>query len=60
MLLVNLDFRKKNPIYWKTKLIRRVFHSSKDAKTLILSKLVEDAVIAARQMETLMFGGYER
>ena len=60
LLLVNQDFTEASPIYWQTKQSKRVCHSSKDAETLILSKLVEDAVFAARQMETLMFGNIER
>ena len=60
LLLVNKDLKKASPIYWKAKQIERVYYSSKDAKTLILSKFVEDAVFAAIQMGTLMFGGYER
>ena len=33
MLLVNQDFTKACPIYWKTKQIERLCHSSKDAET---------------------------
>ena len=59
LLLVNQKFSKASPIYWKMKQIERVCHSSKDAETLILNRLVEDAVFAARQMETLLFGEYK-
>ena len=47
LLLVNRDFTKASPIHWKTKQIERVCHSSKDAETLIINKLVEDAVLSA-------------
>ena len=59
LLLVNRDFTKASPIHWQTKQIERVCHSSKDAETLILNKLVEDAIFAARQIETLIFGRYD-
>ena len=45
-----------SPIYWKIKQIERVSYSFKNAKTLILSQLVVDVVLGARQMETLLFG----
>ena len=31
LLLANKDFERASPIYWKTKQIERVYHSSKDA-----------------------------
>ena len=46
-------------VYWKTKQIAKVTHSSKHAETLNLSKLVDDAVFLARQLEMLLFGSYE-
>lgn len=60
LLLLNQDLTRTSPIYWKTKQFERVCHSSKDAETLNLSKLVEDAVFAVRQLETLLFGEYTR
>ena len=53
--LENKDFERASPIYWKTKQIERVWHSSKDAETLILNKMVEDAVFAAKQIELLLY-----
>ena len=44
------------PIFWKTKQIDRVCHSSKDAETLNLLKMVDDSVLAARQLELLLYG----
>ena len=32
----------------------------KDAVTLVMNRLVEDAVFAARQIEMLLFGRYEK
>ena len=53
MLLADVEFERASPIYGKDKKIERNFHASKNAETLILNKLVEDAVFAARQIETL-------
>ena len=44
------------PIFWKMKQIDRVCHSSKDAETLNLLKMVDDSVLAARQLELLLYG----
>ena len=48
------------PIYWKSKNISRVCYNSKDAETINIAKIMEDAVYAARQVETLMFGDYRK
>ena len=42
-------------IFWKTKQIDRVCHSSKDVETLNLLKMVDDSVLAARQLELLLY-----
>ncbi|XP_064085415.1 uncharacterized protein LOC135200740 [Macrobrachium nipponense] len=44
------------PIYWKTKTIKQVCHSAKDAETRNLTKLVDDSVYLAKSVEQLMFG----
>ena len=51
---------RATPIYWKSKNISRVCYSSKDAETINISKMMEDAIFAARQLETLMFGDYRK
>ena len=51
---------KASPIYWKSKTISRVWHSSRDAKTLNFSRMVDDAIFAARQVEILLFGDYKK
>ena len=56
LLLANSSFTKASPIYWKSKQIERVCHSSKDAETLNLIKMVDDAVLASRQLELLLYG----
>ena len=44
------------PIYWKSKQIEQVCQSCKDAETLNLLKMVDDTVLAARQLELLLYG----
>ena len=56
LLLANSSFTKALPIYWKSKQIERVCHSSKDAETLNLLRMVEDAVLISRQLELLLYG----
>ena len=46
---------KASPIMWKSKQIERVCHSSKDAETLSMSKLLDEVVYIARQLEILLF-----
>ena len=60
LFLVSKDMKRASPIHWKSMIIDRVCDSSKDAEMLILSKMVEDAVFAARQIETLLIGKYEK
>ena len=55
LLLANSLFTKALPIYWKSKQIERVCHSSKDAETLNLIKMVDDAVLTLRQLELLLY-----
>ena len=50
---------KASPIMWKSKQIDRVCHSSKDAETLALSKLIDEAVYTGKQVEILLFGDYK-
>ena len=56
LLLANSSFTKASPIYWKSKQIDRVCHSSKDAETLNLMRMVDDAVLTLRQLELLLYG----
>ena len=56
MFLCNSAMTRAAPIYWKAKQIEKVCHSSKDAETLNLLKMVEDATFAAHQMEQLLYG----
>ena len=56
IMLANEDMTKASPVMWKSKQIERVCHSSKDAETLALSKIVDELTYMARQIEILMFG----
>ena len=56
LLLANSSFTKASPIYWKSKQVERVCHSSKDAETLNLIKMVDDAVLTSRQLKLLLYG----
>merc|ERR1712055_432439 len=49
-----------SPLYWKLKQIMKVAHSSKDAETLNISKMLDDSVYIARQLEMLYFGDYQK
>ena len=48
------------PVYWKSKTISRVCYSSKNVERINISKMMEDAIFAARQLEILMFGDYRK
>ena len=50
LFLSNSSMTRAAPIYWKSKTISRVCYSSKDAETINISKMMEDAIFAARQL----------
>ena len=60
LFLTNTSIIQAAPIYWKSKTISRICYSSKDAETINISKMMDDAVYAARQVETLYFGDYKK
>ena len=60
LFLSNTSMTRAAPIYWKSKTISRVCYSSKDAETINISKMMDDAIYAARQVETLYFGDYRK
>ena len=60
LFLAISSMTKASPIYWKSKTISRVCHSSKDAETLNVLTMVEDAIFAARQLEILIFRDYKK
>ena len=49
---------KAAPIFWKSKQIERVCHSSKDAETLNLSRMLDDATFAGCQLDILLYRDY--
>ena len=55
LFLSNSSMTRAAPIFWKTKQIDRVCHSSKDAEILNLLNIVNDYVLAARQLELLHY-----
>ena len=48
LFLANSSLTHAAPIFWKAKQIDRVCHISKDAETINLLKMLDDAVLAAR------------
>merc|ERR1711867_10842 len=45
---------------WKAKQIDRVCHSSKDAETLSMKKMIDELVYMARHVEILLHGDYKK
>ena len=60
LFLTNTNMSRAALIHWKSKTISRVCYSSKDVETINISKMMDDAVYAARQVETLYFGDYRK
>ena len=45
-----------NPLYWKSKQIKNVCHSAKDAETRNIMSVVDTAVYMSEQLSVLLFG----
>merc|ERR1712112_631426 len=58
--LMNEEMTKASPIMWSAKQIERVCHSSKDAETLAMTKMIDELVYMARHVEILLYGDYKR
>jgi len=58
--LANKDMTKASPLMWKTKQIVRVCHSSKDAETLSMTKMIDEVTYMARHVEILLYGKYNK
>ena len=56
LFLANSSLTQAAPIFWKIKQIARVCHSNKVAELLNLLKMVDDAVLAERKLEFLLYG----
>ena len=62
MLVMIADERMivASPIMWKSKQMKCVCHFFKDAETLAMSKLLDEVIYIARQVEILLFGDYRK
>ena len=60
IVLANENMTRASPIMWKSKQIERVCHSSKDAETLAMNKLIDELVYIARQIKILLCGNYKK
>ena len=62
MMIVLADDKmtRASPLMWKAKQIDRVCHSSKDAETLAMNKMIDELVYMARHVEILLFGDYRK
>ena len=60
IVIADQKMEEASPIMWKSKHIDRVCHSSKDAETLVLSKILDEAVYIAKQLEILLSGDYRK
>merc|ERR1712115_658549 len=58
--LTNQDMTKASPLMWKAKQIVRVCHSSKDAETLSMTKIIDELTYMARHVEILLYGNYNK
>ena len=52
----NSSMTQAAPIFWKSKQIERVCHSSKDVETLNILRIVDGSVLVACQLELLLYG----
>ena len=60
LFLANSSMTRASLLYCKSKTISRVCHSSKDAETLNISKMVDDTIYAAKQTEILLYGDFDK
>merc|ERR1712002_1134368 len=60
IVLANENMTKASPLMWKAKQIERVFHSSKDAETLAMTKMIDELVYMSRHVEILLYGDYKK
>ena len=57
MLIIMADdkMERASPIMWKSKQSDRVSHSSKDAETLALSKILDEAVFHCKTVRNFFY-----
>ena len=58
--LTNENMTQASPLMWKAKQIDRVCHSSKDAETLSMTKMIDELTYMARHVEILLYGDYKK
>merc|ERR1712115_345108 len=51
---------RASPLIWKAKQIYRVCHSSKNAETLAMTKMIDELVYMARHVEIMLFRDYRK
>ena len=56
LMIANEEMTRGSIVMWKSKQIDRVCHSSKDAETLAMSKMLDEAMFMAKQVKKLLFG----
>ena len=60
VLLRNRKNEKVLPLFWKSKTIQRVCHSSKEAETHNMIKLIEETLYQGSVVEQILFGGEKK
>merc|ERR1712002_697760 len=60
IVLMNEEMTKASPLMWKAKQIERICHSSKDAETLAMTKMIDELIYMSRHEEILLYGDYKR
>ena len=60
IVLADEKMTRASPLMWKAKQIDRVCHSSKDAETLAMTKMIDELVYMSRHVEMLLYGDYRK
>jgi len=60
IVLADEKMTKASPLMWKAKQIDMVCHSSKDAETLAMTKMIDELVYMSRHVEILLYGDYRK
>ena len=60
VLLRNMKDTRVLPVYWKSKMIRQVCHSAKEAETKNMLKLMDEALYQGSVIEQVLFDGKKK
>merc|ERR1711867_42732 len=60
VMIADDKMTKASPLMWKAKQIDRVCHSSKDAETLAMTKMIDELVYMSRHVEIWLYGDYRK